>query len=271
MKARISVLHATHHREAGPLAVKERWLAAAEQPGFIDYVFAMDGDDVESIRRTEGHNRIVGSIEPRVTAVRNWNNAATLATGELLVVIADDLLPSEGWDTQLRNVIGGLDPLRTAFAVKIRDSDRADGVLLRHPVISRAFYEAHGLFNPKYRGVYCDNDITLRAFWRAAVLDGRSVVFVHEHPFGDDLVQSSVSQTRINTDREYEHGRQVFESEWSERQRAASVRLIQSASLAGRDARLLRVHAARSRMRASLVYVLRLWRNNFRSILPVRV
>ena len=257
MTLRISLLHATHHREAGPVAVKERWLATASRPGSIDYIFAMDGDDGESIRLTEGHHRIVGSIEPGVTAVRNWNNAATVATGELLFVIADDLMPNEGWDIHLRNVIGDLDPLRTSFAVKIKDSDRSDGVLLRHPVISRKFYEAHGLFNPKFRGLYCDNDITLRAFWRAAVLDGRSVEFLHEHPFGDEAAHASASQTKINTENEYKHGRQVFESEWTDRHRSASVRLVDPTAIAGRRSLMLRLLATRSRLRARVVFVLR--------------
>ena len=229
MNPRISLLHASYHRAAGPLIVRDAWLARADSPGDVEYVFAMDADDHGSIKDTDGCLRVIGQPAiGMVTAVRNWNNAAAVATGDLLMVVADDLFPPQGWDTALLELIALLDPEAVEFAVKLRDSTNRSKGLLRHPVISRAFYERHGLFDDAYRGVFCDDDITRRAFWRAAILDGRSIVLEHQHPDLDKTVQRSESQSRINTESAYRHGREQYYATWSKQKRSVRIRLVKS-------------------------------------------
>ena len=224
---RFSLLHATWRRPGGPLEVRASWLACADQPDRVEHIFAMDDDDVVAIHNTEGCLRVISAATDEVTAVRNWNTAAALATGDVLLVIADDLLPPQGWDTTLTRIIGPFDPTTAAFAVKVTDSPDPASMLLRHPVVSRAFYERHGLFTPEFTGVYCDDDITRRAFWRAAILDGRPLVLHHRHPtLMPAEVASTESHTRINADGEYERGEALFRSLWSRRQRDASLGLV---------------------------------------------
>ena len=224
---RFSLLHATWRRPGGPLEVRASWLACADQPDRVEHIFAMDDDDLVAIHDTEGCLRVISAATDEVTAVRNWNTAAALATGDVLLVIADDLLPPQGWDTTLTRIIGPFDPTTAAFAVKVTDSPDPASMLLRHPVVSRAFYERHGLFTPEFTGVYCDDDITRRAFWRAAILDGRPLVLHHRHPtLMPAEVASTESHTRINADGEYERGEALFRSLWSRRQRDASLGLV---------------------------------------------
>ena len=78
--------------------------------------------------------------------------------------------------------------MTTRFAVKLADSPTKNDTLLRHPVVSHAFYARHGLFSPSYDGLYCDKDLTTRAFWRAVILDGRSLALEHSHPSLDPRV-----------------------------------------------------------------------------------
>ena len=118
-----------------------------------------------------------------VTAVRNWNAAADASVGHLLFVIADDLTPPVGWDSILDGIVGALDPCRFAFAVRVADIDpRLDPrpTLLRHPIVSRRFFEELGLFEPEYTGLFCDDDISLRSFRHAVVIDG-SVLRLQHH------------------------------------------------------------------------------------------
>lgn len=218
---RISLLHATHHRDGGPLALRDTWVVRADSPDRIEYVVAMDSDDTRAIAETAGMLCVVSPATPgSVTSVRNWNAAAAIATGDLLVVIADDLFPPPGWDTALQNVIRGLDPTTTHFAVKATDAPDDQRLLLRHPVISRAFYAEFGLFNAAFRGVYCDDDLTQRALWRSRIIDGRHLVLDHRHPSLDPSVPRSSSHNLVNTQDEYDYGRGVFESLWSHAHRA---------------------------------------------------
>ena len=255
MNPRISLLHATYHRAGGPLIVRDAWLARADNPGDVEYVFAMDADDDGSIKDTDGCLRVIGQPAiGMVTAVRNWNNAATAATGDLLMVVADDLFPPHGLDSALLDLITPLDPLTAEFAVKVSDSADDSRVLLRHPVMSRAFYEQHGLFDDAYRGVYCDDDITRRAFWRAAILDGRSIVLHHQHPSLDKTLQKSESQSRINSKHEYRHGREQYLAAWRPQQRLAQVRLVETGESSRLSSSNLRRVARLDRALAIIVY-----------------
>lgn len=226
MPLRFALLHATYHRAGGPLEVREAWLSRADLPERVEHIFAMDADDVDSVASTEGMTRVVGEPTGGVTSVRNWNAAAAISTADLLVVVADDLFPPQGWDTALAQVVAPLDPTTDAFAIKLTDDPSFGDRLLRHPVVSRAFYERHGLFSPKFDGVYCDNDITRRAFWRSVILDGRSVVLDHRHPTLEDGHQRSMSHGRINAGDEYVRGESTYNSLWSWRHRASAVRLV---------------------------------------------
>jgi Glycosyl transferase family 2 len=185
---KISLLHATYHRSTGPLGVKEAWLDLADGPDHIEYILAMDDDDEATVARTEGHLWVIGPAIGTVTAVRNWNAAAKAARGDLIMVVADDLFPPAGWDTTLLGMIGRLDPTVVPFAVKVSDSPftpdapHEKDTKLHHPAISRAFYQRHGLFSDEYTGLFCDTDLTVRAFWESVILDGRSLVLDHQHP-----------------------------------------------------------------------------------------
>ena len=174
------------------------------------------------------------------------------------MVVADDLLPPRGWDTRMLDLIAGLDPLDDRFAVKVADDSSVDDdVLLRHPVVSRAFYRRFGLFAPGYRGVFCDNDITTRAFWRAAILDGRDLRLHHEHPTVDPAESWSDSHRRVNSELEWAHGRDLYRSMWSRRQRLARVRLVRTAGGARTSPMRLRVHRWATCSGATTRFILR--------------
>lgn len=251
---KISLLHATHCRPGGPVPVKRTWLEHANHPDLVEYIFSMDANDPESVTATDGHSRVVNA--PRqgsVTAVRNWNAAAEIATGDLLMVVADDVYPPPGWDASLRQSIGTLDPQSVDFAVKVADGPGRN-MLLRHPVISRAFYRRFGLFSDDYRGLYCDNDLTVRAFWHSVILDGRSLELEHRHPTLRVTDGASASHRRMNTVEEQRFGRRVFVTSWPRRQRTAPILLTRPPTSGRPSEDVLRRVARAKRASATIAY-----------------
>jgi hypothetical protein len=213
---KISLLHATYFSDCTPLAHRDRWLAEAAEPSHVDYVVAMNEEDSRAIETTKSITRAVSAPQDHYsTAVQNWNAAAELAVGDLLFVISDDLNPPHGWDAALRALVDRHNPVTETFAVKVQDSPNPADTTLRHPLISRAFYNDFGLFDPEFRGVFCDNDITIRAYLFSRTVDGRSVEFTHAHPHFDQTVAESISQTKINAPAEYDLGRKVFRKKFS--------------------------------------------------------
>ena len=220
----ISLLHATYRSQSGPLHHRDLWLSRAQSPERLNYVVSMDDNDVSAIAQTEGIERAVN--RPRdtySTAVQNWNAAATLATGDLLFVISDDLEPEVGWDAKLEHLIQDWNPLTQDFALKIQDSPNPNDTTLRHPIISRRFYARFGLFDESFRGVFCDNDITLRALLYSRIEDGRSLHFKHTHPHFERKTEATASHHKINRPEEYAFGRQAFEKKYAPFHRGLSL------------------------------------------------
>jgi hypothetical protein len=248
----ISLLHATFHRSGGLTPVIDAWLNSAHAASRIEYVIAADDDDAEAAAAAADPRvrLVVNSPDPTwSTAVRNWNAAARTCVGDLLVVIADDLFPPPLWDSELDRICSSLDPLSDAFAIKVQDSDDPHDVLMRHPVVSRRFVELHGLFDPGFTGVYCDNDITLRAFWYRGIVDGRRLRWDHRHGSATNDVAMSPSHRRINRRVEYERGQTVLSSNWPDSRRSPTVVLVSPEALARRP---WSYASHRARFRASL-------------------
>lgn len=228
------------------MALRHTWMQTADAPDFVEHIFALDADDLASLRATEGHRRVVNPASPdRISAVRNWNSAAAVAGGDLLFVIADDLVPPPHWDSTLHNVVGSLHPRAFAFAICVVQMQE-DPTHLRHPIVSRRFYARFGLFAPQFTGMYCDDDITIRAFNRAVVLNGTSLILEHRHPFLGPYSWSE-SQQRMNARAEYDAGRRVFLSNWNRFRRA--VRRDYFVPPPGSTAPHLRAAAWRSRLK----------------------
>ena len=166
-----------------------------------------------------------------------------MATGNLLFVIADDLYPAEeGWDDALEAIANEHDPSKVSYIIKIADSSSARDTKLRHPVVSRKYFDRNGLWNGRYRGMYVDTDLTLRAFWKSAILDGRAIRFKHVHPTQVRNTTETLSFIQGNDKAEYAFGLEQFNKSWPKFAQKTRVYLIsarvRSIALASLGARL---------------------------------
>jgi len=208
---RISLLHATRGEPTRANATRVTWLDRAEEPHLIQHIWAVQEGD-QSAADLCADSELVKTDDPpdwASSSVANWNAAAALATGDLLIVIADDLSPPLAWDYILRRAI--IDPSKE-FAVFVADQLANDG-LLRHPILSRGLYSRRGyVFDPDYYGVFCDNDLTV---WcdvnEVPVMRLRPEVlrWFHDH----DMVAAVTAQQ--NRAEAYKYGETIFRRKWA--------------------------------------------------------
>ena len=213
----ISLCHATFHSKKKPNEIKELWLKNSFQRDLIEYIPGLNKDDLEAINDTEGMNRFISMETDFCTAVNNWNGAASISKGDILFAIADDLIPSKGWDKKLRELLINLNPKKYHFAIKINDSNSNLDTKMRHPIISRRYYEKFGLFDNKFRGVFCDDDITNTAFWKSLIIDGREIEIYHNNRNQNkgNNFNIPISTININKESEYEFGFKTIQEKWS--------------------------------------------------------
>ncbi len=213
----ISLCHATYHSRKKPKEIKDLWLKNSYQRDLIEYIPGLNKNDLGAFKNTNQMKRFISMRSDICTAVINWNGAASISSGDILFAIADDLVPSQGWDQKLRELLKGLNPRKYHFAIKINDSNSNFDTKMRHPIISRRFYEEFGLFDNNFRGVFCDDDITNRAFWKSLIIDGRDIKIMHDNENlrkGVNL-EIPISTLKINQESEYEYGFKIIQEKWS--------------------------------------------------------
>jgi hypothetical protein len=267
LKPRISLLHATYFRAEGPMPVMRAWMELAASPESVEYLVSVTRTDKLAIEQTGDVGRVV--VEPpdgRSTAVRNWNSLALRASGDFLFVIADDLMPCDiAWDTALEEIAKRHDPLRLSYVVKVSDSESERDTKLRHPVVSRRYFDKYGLWSPVYSGMYVDTDLTLSAFWRSTIIDGRHIRLNHSNPVVNPKFPPSISFSEANSNREYNLGRTAFDKRWPTPLQGTRVKLVQPSakSLSCASVRLRIAEAFSIIARSRYLNWLRLrWRNS---------
>jgi tetratricopeptide (TPR) repeat protein len=205
-KPRISLLHATRGRWSRAISAMSIWLGRASNPEAVEHWFAIDEDDAES-RDKLRRFRCVISAEGSYS-VGAWNTTAAAATGDVLIQIADDFEPPLGWDKSILDALGG--DLFAPKVLRVSDGLREDG-LITMAVVTRRWYEAHGLFHEEFRNVYSDNDLTARAEKAGAIINAKHLVFQHVHPLGGKVPMDATYE-RGNDPAEYERAKAIFQA-----------------------------------------------------------
>lgn len=209
----ISLLHATRAMPERALATRREWLNKATHPEFISHIFGIQSDDHTSLDafQSAGVNYACGEPPPTwaSSSVANWNAAAKACLGDLLVIIADDLTPPDGWDDELRK----LPPPSQDYACHVADTFRDDD-LICHPILSRALYEKRGyVFHPGFYGVFCDNDFTLRTSLETTIHKLPSLKWRHDHPLAGTRPEDDIVKLQ-NTQAAFEYGVQMMSRLW---------------------------------------------------------
>lgn len=178
-----SLLHATRRLPDGWIAAYESWMERCDHPENTEYIICIDGvvsrarvSDLERFTNA----RVVRNLGPE-TPVAAFNVAASHATEEVLVVVADDWFPCEHWDTEVAKAIG--DPAKEC--VVWIESEHCN--IMTHPVLTRAYYErpdrggcGGNLFYPGYSSFGADSDFTEVAM-RDGVVVRPGITFEHRH------------------------------------------------------------------------------------------
>lgn len=205
-RPRISLLHATRGRWSKAIQTMSVWLGRAANPEAVEHWFALDEDDAESQEKLRRFRCVIASEGGY--SVGAWNAAAQVASGDVLIQIADDFEPPLGWDKSILDALGG--DLFAPKVLRVSDGLREDG-LITMAIVTRRWYEQHSLFDEAFRNVYSDNDLTERAQKAGAIIDAKHLVFQHHHPIGGKVPMDATYE-RGNDPAEYERAAALYKA-----------------------------------------------------------
>jgi hypothetical protein len=195
---RFSLIHATYRSPRISRVVRDKWFELAHNPLLVEHCVAFQHDDDEirqeyeidnstqSGKTHDSKSKFITTVpQDSPSAVRNWNAAASISSGKVLIGIADDLIPCKGWDDALWKLV---EPEIDKFCFwKLHDTrcedalnSSRDDILPRHPAMTRNYYESTGFFfDPRYVSVGCDDQLLCDGLIHGSIRDGRSFKLHH--------------------------------------------------------------------------------------------
>ena len=181
------------------------WLSTATEPSKIEVVIAVDSNNQPSIdaaRAVPGAHVVIQTEEP-FTCVKGWNLAADYylanCKAPVIIVIADDFNPPQGWDTQLM----ALEPKGWEdgeFVVKVEDGFVHNIFVLS--ILTRKRLERYGyLFYGGYLSMFNDTEFGTVAMRDGVVIDANHILIEHMHPDCGKRPRDSADLNHASRDR----------------------------------------------------------------------
>jgi hypothetical protein len=180
------------------IRVRDEWLFRAKYPDRIEHCLGFEKND-NGIRSVYGipNSSNQGQSKDKKTkyitteslatssAVRNWNGAAQISTGEFILLIADDLVPNFEWDLKIENFIAsngfrdGIFKFTDDRCISLKNLPN-DTLLPRHPGFLRDTYNELGyVFDNSFESTGPDFDLLIYALANGCLRDARSIKFHH--------------------------------------------------------------------------------------------
>lgn len=202
----ISLLHATRGRAEMALRTRKAWLDAATYPDRVEHLFAVDGDDPETIAAVANFPHVVVT-KTEGGCVAAWNLAASQSHGDILVQLSDNMEAVEGWDAQfgrrLRDIAQpGVLRVNNGYTID-------DGIPFA--VFTRPWLRQLGSFlHPEYFSQFSIDEFGFRAYEAGVVIDARDLVIQAKSPESDSSVPNDATYKRQKAPEHYFKGEALF-------------------------------------------------------------
>jgi hypothetical protein len=205
-KATFSLLHATRWRPRHAQAARDMWTSRASGKHSVEYIYAVDSDDAETLAwGLTGGGIVVGESRGNVDA---YNRAAYASHGDILVQVHDDVEPPQDWDLLIAAKLQDVSrPLVLHVDDGLPNEVNKNPLLTPVMVCTRAWAQKlGGLWFPDYVSVCCDDDASEKAYAEDCVVDGKDITLRH-HWGGPSRDETQLrSYARANWD----HGQRLL-------------------------------------------------------------
>lgn len=214
---KITIIHPSRNRPVHAYKTIDMWLGNAKNPDNIEYIMVVDDDDAllrlypEALTgKYEGKVKVLVQNKkrkwyqkkPTLNAITAINSAASIALGNLMVVVSDDFVCPKQWDEQLLFYTEGMKDM----VVKTIDGSGNDW-LCTLPIVDKTWYKRFGyIYNPNYRHLFSDCELSSVAEMLGKLIK-LPILFEHKHPmFG----HGQEDQVNVKNNKTWEQGEKVY-------------------------------------------------------------
>jgi hypothetical protein len=139
--------------------------------------------------------------------VDSVNDGLLMATGEIIVLSADDFYAPQNWDAQLSALVP--DTSEKIALHCLTGSPRDNELFIPH-CMTKTLWDAIGPYSPEYESMYADDESTLMQKRFGRVVE-TGLKFEHRHPIIFESAEMDEVYARQNSPEAYRIGRDVFE------------------------------------------------------------
>ena len=141
-------------------------------------------------------------------SVSGWNTAAAASTGHIIILNADDMFPSAGWDSK---ILGAIPDMSEEAVLRVSTFHGSDwSGLITLGIMTRPVYERWGYaLYPEYESMCSDADFTEHADQDGIIIDAPEIYVEHRHPF---IYGSPNFEAPLDEVYEYQNRPQAYQS-----------------------------------------------------------
>lgn len=200
---KISILHPSRSRPDQALHACHQWVTFHSGKFHWEYILSLDATDPElsKYERFHGAQNMRSIVNDNQNVVQAANQAARLASGEILVLISDDFMCFKGWDLAIIGALKGKSGVLKTF----------DGIqkwIVTLPIMTQDYYQDQGyLYDPECEHMFCDTIMTHRADLYGKLIIRNDIKFEHAHYSVGKTKKDAVN---IKADKTWDHGERVY-------------------------------------------------------------
>lgn len=211
---KFTLIHASYGRPDLATSTKAKWIRDTHRDIPIEYILSVDKSDPKLDKYEFNHSvdimtynssqnmRSILLENDTNTSVQAINNAASISTGELIIVISDDFDPIPNWDLEILKAVEG----KEDWILKTQDGTQDWIITL--PIMDRKYYERFGyVYYPEYAHMFCDTEMSGVADMLGKRITSQ-LLFKHNHYTVKDGIKKD--STSDKADRTWNQGEQLF-------------------------------------------------------------
>ncbi len=200
---KISLIHPSRGRPEKAASTYAHWMGSAKHPERIEHILSLDFDDPHRPdyfrfdKITTDHNTCV---------VEATNQAAKLATGDILLYMSDDFSCPYHWDELICTHLVRTD---IPALLKVHDGlQKFDVDVLTIPIMTMPLYKRLGYFwNPLYKSMFVDQDLHWVCKKNNWLIYAPDLLFQHNH-YSNGMAPKDATYTR--SDANWEQGKKIY-------------------------------------------------------------
>lgn len=194
----ISLVHPTRSRPDKSKATINNWISRAGHA--VELIVSIDEDDPHKGTYQAIYPNCI--VNPNKSAVDAINNAAKVATGDILIVVSDDSDCPHQWATKIQQSTHG----KRDFVLKVNDGIQR--WIITMPVIDRTYYNRFGyIYYPGYGHMFCDTELTHVADILGRTIRRQDLSFPHRHY---SVTKERKDETTLKADSTWNQGKQLY-------------------------------------------------------------